>query len=223
MAWHKPKPKPIPHWVSQVNLILPVKPCLFLVGSVTSHHILEPMRKPIKTKTKAMAWLLLTVIWKWLSKRVLHSKSSLAFSSGKNVPPHFQAWNLKLWCLMLHKYQYCFYQIPAFSQFVSNYVISNNELDTWRAEEHSSLGSDSIKKSMSFAVREIRVANKAAWPLIKQFKNKQTILLNYLLLNFFSIKVTSGRIIINFTEPQSRKLIFCHYLPCFKRIMFLLV
>ena len=170
-------------FTSQLDLL--VKLCLFLAGNVTSHHILEPMRKPIKTKTKAMAWLLSTVIWKWLSKCVLHSNSSPAFSSGKNVPPHFQAWNLKLWCLMLHKYQYCFYQIQAFSQFVSNYVISINDLDTCRAEEHSSLGSDSIKKSMSFAVREMRVANKAAWPLIKNFKKKQTISSNYLLLIFF--------------------------------------
>ena len=208
-------------FTSQLDLL--VKVCLFLVGSVTSHHILEPMRKPIKTKTKAMAWLLSTVIWKRLSKRVLHSNSSPAFFPGKNVPPHFQAWNFKRCCLMLHKYQYCFYQIQAFSQFVSNYVISINDLDTCRAEEHSSLGSDSIKKSMSFAVREMRVANKAAWPLIKNFKKKQTISSNYLLLIFFFLNQGDQWQNINFTEPQSRKLMFCHYSPWLKTIVLVFV
>ena len=164
-------------FTSQLDLL--VKPCLFLVGSVTSHHILQPMRRPIKTKTKAMAWLLLTVIWKRLSKRVLHSNSSPALSSEKNVPPHFQAWNLNIT-------QISILLLPNPSILpICLQLIGNNDLDTCRAEEHSSLGSDSIKKSMSFAVREMRVANKAAWPLIKNFKKKQTISSNYLLLIFF--------------------------------------
>ena len=38
---------------------------------------------------------------------------------------------------------------------------------TWSSGEHSSLGRDSIRKSMSLAVLAIRVANKAACPKSK--------------------------------------------------------
>ena len=61
----------IPHFVSQVNLIYSrlnqqqYVASLFLIGRVITHHYLEPIRKP--TKTKAIVWVCL----------VLHSQMKL--------------------------------------------------------------------------------------------------------------------------------------------------
>ena len=48
--------------------------CFIEIGTEITHHSLEPVRKPNKTKTKAIAWLLTTVVW----KRLYHPGSMAA-------------------------------------------------------------------------------------------------------------------------------------------------
>lgn len=106
----------------------------------------------------------------------------------------------------LQKWQPCWLECYVHRLHVKrwNMVVQYTNL-TWSSGEHSSLGSDSIRKSISLEVLAIRVANKAACPKNKVFNHFEYLPLSTITLTSspypirlcFSIRKTKNYLCTN--------------------------